>query len=62
MNDDFEERVAGVASLAEPQRRALYQFVVTRGDAVSKDEAAAAMGVAERLPRSTSTGSSPTGC
>ena len=49
MNDDFEERVAGVASLAEPQRRALYQFVVTRGDAVSKDEAAAAMGVARTV-------------
>ena len=29
-SDDFEERVAGVASLAEPQRRALYRFVVTR--------------------------------
>jgi predicted ArsR family transcriptional regulator len=48
-SDDFEERIAGVASLAEPQRRALYQFVVTRGDAVSKDEAAAAMGVARSV-------------
>ena len=48
-NDDFEERIAGVASLAEPQRRALYRFVVTRGDAVSKDEAAAAMGVARSV-------------
>ncbi len=43
--DDLDERIAGVASLAEPQRRALYRFVVSRGDAVSKDEAAAAMGV-----------------
>ena len=48
-SDDFEDRVAGVASLAEPQRRALYRFVVTRGDAVSKDEAAAAMGVARTV-------------
>ena len=32
-NGDFEERIAGVASLAEPQRLALYQFVVDRGDA-----------------------------
>ena len=48
-NDDFEERIAGVASLAEPQRRALYRFVVDRGDAVSKDEAAAAMGVARSV-------------
>ena len=48
-SDDFEERIAGVASLAEPQRRALYRFVVNRGDAVSKDEAAAAMGVARSV-------------
>lgn len=46
---DFEERIAGVASLAEPQRRALYRFVVSREDAVSKDEAAAAMGVARSV-------------
>jgi predicted ArsR family transcriptional regulator len=48
-SDDFEDRIAGVASLAEPQRRALYRFVVERGDAVSKDEAAAAMGVARTV-------------
>ena len=48
-NGDFEERIAGVASLAEPQRLALYRFVVDRGDAVSKDEAAAAMGVARSV-------------
>lgn len=48
-NDDFDERIAGVASLAEPQRRALYRFVAARGDAVSKDEAAAALGVARSV-------------
>jgi predicted ArsR family transcriptional regulator len=48
-SDDFEERIAGVASLAEPQRRALYRFVVTRGGAVTKDEAAVAMGVARSV-------------
>lgn len=48
-SDDFEERIAGVASLAEPQRRALYQFVVSSTNAVSKDEAAAAMGVARSV-------------
>ena len=48
-DDDFEERIAGVASLAEPQRRALYQFVVNKGGAVSKDEAAASMGVARSV-------------
>ena len=48
-NEDFEDRIAGVASLAEPQRRALYRFVVSRRGAVSKDEAAAAMGVARSV-------------
>ncbi len=46
---DLEERIAGVASLAEPQRRALYRFVVGRREAVGKDEAAAAMGVARSV-------------
>ena len=47
--EDFGERVAGVASLAEPQRRALYRFVVSRDGAVSKDEAAAAMSMARSV-------------
>ena len=47
--DNLGERITGVASLAEPQRRALYQFIVARGDAVTKDEAAAAMGVARSV-------------
>jgi predicted ArsR family transcriptional regulator len=47
--DDLGDRIAGVASLAEPQRRSLYRFVVSRNDAVSKDEAAAAMGVARSV-------------
>lgn len=49
MNRDLDESIAGVSSLAEPQRRALYRFVVARGDAVSKDEAADAMGVARTV-------------
>jgi predicted ArsR family transcriptional regulator len=48
-DSDFEERIAGVSSLAEPQRRALYRYVVDRGDAVSKDEAATALGVARSV-------------
>jgi predicted ArsR family transcriptional regulator len=47
--NDFDERVAGVASLAEPQRRALYRFVVSRDRPVGKDEAAAAMGIARSV-------------
>ncbi|MGH9230927.1 MAG: helix-turn-helix transcriptional regulator [Acidimicrobiales bacterium] len=46
---DLEVRIAGVASLAEPRRRALYRFVVARGSAVTKDEAAAAMGIARSV-------------
>jgi predicted ArsR family transcriptional regulator len=49
MADDLEERIAGVASLAEPQRRAIYRFVVANGGTVSKDEAAAALGVARSV-------------
>ena len=46
---DFSASVAGVASLAEPQRRDLYQLILQRGDAISKDEAAAALGVARSV-------------
>jgi predicted ArsR family transcriptional regulator len=46
--DDLEERIAGVASL-EPQRRALYRYVVSREAPVSKDEAAGAMAVARSV-------------
>jgi predicted ArsR family transcriptional regulator len=48
-DDDFEERVAGVASLAEPQRRDLYRFIIGQRDAVSKDAAAAATGMARSV-------------
>lgn len=48
-DSDFEARVAGVASLAEPQRRALYRLVLERRDAVSKDDAASALGIARSV-------------
>jgi predicted ArsR family transcriptional regulator len=48
-SDDIEARIAGVASLAEPQRLALYQYVVNQPAAVGKDEAAAALGVARSV-------------
>jgi predicted ArsR family transcriptional regulator len=37
--------IAGLASLAEPTRRALYLYVCAQGSAVSRDEAAAGVGV-----------------
>lgn len=46
---DFDAQIAGVASLAEPQRRNLYRFVVSRHRPVSKDEAAGALGLARSV-------------
>jgi len=43
--DDFASRVAGVSALAEPVRRELYLFVVGQAEAVSRDQAAAGVGV-----------------
>jgi predicted ArsR family transcriptional regulator len=43
--DDFAEQVAGVAALADPVRRALYLHVVAQPAAVSRDAAAAGVGV-----------------
>ena len=49
MPDDRNAHLAAVAALAEPTRRRLYEYVVRRPDATSRDEAAAATGV----PRAT---------
>jgi predicted ArsR family transcriptional regulator len=46
---DFERQVAGVATLNDPVRRSLYEFVVHRGEPVSREEAAAAVGVQKSL-------------
>jgi predicted ArsR family transcriptional regulator len=43
---DFDARVTGIASLGEPARRALYRFVVAQPAPVSRDDAAAGVGVA----------------
>ena len=42
---DFPERVAGIGALAEPVRRDLYLYVCAQPHAVSRDEAAEAIGV-----------------
>jgi predicted ArsR family transcriptional regulator len=49
MADDREARLEAVAALAEPTRRRLYDHVVRQPGPVSRDEAAAAVGV----PRAT---------
>lgn len=48
---DFSDRVAGVASLAEPVRRELYLFVVAQHEPVSRDQAAAGVGVARHTAK-----------
>lgn len=46
MGDDFARRVTGLSALAEPVRRALYEFVVSQGpEPVSRDRAAEGVGV-----------------
>ena len=42
---NFPERVAGIGALAEPVRRDLYLYVCAQPHAVSREEAAAAIGV-----------------
>jgi predicted ArsR family transcriptional regulator len=48
---NFDEQVTGIAALGEPIRRALYRFVVAQPDAVSRDEAAAGLGVARHVAK-----------
>lgn len=45
MRDELAEQAAGVGSLAEPTRRALYQHVAAQPRPVGRDQAAAAVGV-----------------
>lgn len=45
MTDDFTAQVNGIASLAEPGRRALYAFVAAQADPVSREQAAAGAGL-----------------
>lgn len=42
---DFSRRVAGIGALAEPVRRDLYRYVCAQPGAVSRDEAAEAVGI-----------------
>jgi predicted ArsR family transcriptional regulator len=49
MASDLEQQVAGVAALNDPVRRALYLFVANSTDAVSREQAATAVGVQKAL-------------
>ena len=45
MTDEFAARVSGIGALAEPTRRELYVFVAAQDDAVSREQAAAGVGL-----------------
>ncbi|MBK5289598.1 MAG: helix-turn-helix domain-containing protein [Acidimicrobiia bacterium] len=49
--EDFETQVTGIAALAEPLRRDLYRFVVGQATPVSRDRAAAGVGVARHTAK-----------
>jgi predicted ArsR family transcriptional regulator len=49
--DGFDAQVASVAALGEPVRRALYRYVTAQADPVSRDQAAAAIGVAHHVAK-----------
>lgn len=42
---DLARHVAGVGALADPTRRALYEYVASRSEAVGREEAARALGI-----------------
>jgi predicted ArsR family transcriptional regulator len=46
MDDEFVTAVTSVGALAEPARRRLYLYAATQPDAVSREQAAAACGIA----------------
>jgi predicted ArsR family transcriptional regulator len=50
-SENFETRVAGVAALGDPIRRALYEFVVRQGAPVSRDQAAAGVEIARHTAK-----------
>jgi len=50
-DDEFAAQVAGVSALAEPVRRALYRFVAEADAPVSRDQAAAGVGLARHTAK-----------
>jgi predicted ArsR family transcriptional regulator len=50
-DDDFDARVAGIAALGEPVRRALYRYVVSQSGLVSRDQAAEGTGVPRHVAK-----------
>lgn len=51
MNPDLDSRLDRLAGLGEPVRRALYRFVVAQTEPVSRERAAAGVGVAHHVAK-----------
>jgi predicted ArsR family transcriptional regulator len=51
VDGDFAAQVGGVGALAEPARRALYLYVVGQPEPVSRDQAAAGVGLARHTAK-----------
>lgn len=51
MSDEFAADVAGVAALSEPVRRSLYRYVVAQDRPVSREDAAAGVGVPHHVAK-----------
>src|SRR5947207_2565478 len=49
--ESFDERVGRVAALGDPIRRALYRYVIAQRDPVDREQAAAAVGVAQHAAK-----------
>jgi predicted ArsR family transcriptional regulator len=49
VHDDIDQQLTGLAGLGDPLRRALYRHVVERGEPVSREDAAAAVGISRPL-------------
>jgi predicted ArsR family transcriptional regulator len=47
--NDLDQQLTGLAGLGDPLRRALYRHVVERGEPVSREDAAAAVGISRPL-------------
>ena len=47
----FDARVSAIATLGEPQRRALYRYVVAQPSPVNRDQAAEGVGVARHVAK-----------
>ena len=51
MSDEFAADVTSVSALSEPVRRSLYRYVVTQDRPVSREDAAAGVGVAHHVAK-----------